>query len=175
MLASLLIALVLSSIGFEVLQQNLAQVFPRVDEVALSTFTLSSAVIFAGLFALFFAFLGNKMINYRAISRHLHGSGKGVDAQVSKKIRYSLIVSQVAIASVLLFANLSIFSEALKIINEPLGVNTANFVDVDFSTKRRPTQEEIDGPVLGTAIKNSLLALPQVEAVSKLTITIKWL
>jgi predicted permease len=166
MFVSLMIALVFASVGFEVLQQNLAQVFPRVDEVVLSIFTLSSAVLFAGLFALFFALLGNNMINYRAISHHLHGSGKGVNVQVSKKIRYSLIVSQVAIASVLVFGNLSLFSEALKVINQPLGVNTANFVDIDFSTARRPTQEEIDGPVLGTAIKNSLLALPQVEAVS---------
>jgi hypothetical protein len=166
MFVSLMIALVFASIGFEILQQNMAQVFPRVDEVVLSTFTLSSAVLFAGVFALFFALLGNKMINYRAISHHLHGSGKGVNVQVSKKIRYSLIASQVAIASVLVFGNLSLFSEALKVINEPLGVNTANFVDIDFSTARRPTQAEIDGPVLGTAIKNSLLALPQVEAVS---------
>ena len=166
MFASLMIALVFASVGFSVLQQNLAQVFPRVDEVALSTFTLSIAIFFASMFALFFALLGNKMINYRAISQHLHGSGKGVDMQISKKVRYSLIVSQVAIASVLVFGNLSLFSEALKVINEPVGVNTANFVDIDFSTARRPTQEEIDGPVLGTAIKNSLLALPQVEAVS---------
>jgi len=166
MFASLLIALVLSSAGFSVLQQSLSQVFPRVDEVTLSTFTIASAVLFASLFALFFALLGNKMINYRAISHDLHGSGKGVDVQVSKKVRYSLIISQVAIASVLVFVNLSLFTEALKVINEPVGVTTANFVDIDFSTKRRPTQEEIDGPVLGTAIKNSLLALPQVEAVS---------
>jgi predicted permease len=166
MFASLLIALAFASVGFEVLQLNLTQVFPRVEEVALSMFTLSSAFFFAGLFALFFAFLGNKMVNYRAISQHLHGSGKGVDIQVSKKVRYSLIVSQVAIAGVLVFGNLSLFTQALKVINEPVGVNTDNFVDVSFSTKRRPTQEEIDGPVLGTAIKNSLLALPQVEAVS---------
>ncbi|KGJ92828.1 ABC transporter permease [Colwellia psychrerythraea] len=166
MFASLMIALIFASVGFVVLQQNLAQVFPRVDEVVLSTFTLSSAILFATMFTLFFALLGNKMINYRAISQHLHGSGKGVDMQISKKVRYSLIVSQVAIASVLVFGNLSLFTEALKVINEPVGVNTANFVDIDFSTKRRPTQEEIDGPVLGTAIKNSLLALPQVAAVS---------
>lgn len=166
MFASLVIALAFASVGFAVLQQNMAQVFLRVDEVALSTFTLSSALFFASMFALFFALLGNQMINYRAISQHLHGSGKGVEVQVSKKVRYSLIVSQVAIASVLVFGNLSLFSQALNVINKPIGINTENFVDIDFSTVRRPTQEERDGPVLGTAIKNSLLALPQVEAVS---------
>lgn len=166
MCISLIIALIFASVGFEILQQNLAQLFPRVDEVGLSLFTLISAVLFAAIFALLFAVLGNQMINYQAISHHLHSGGKGVAVQISKKIRYVLIVSQVAIASVLVFANLSLFSEALKVINEPVGVNTNNFVDIDFSTARNPTQAEIDGPVLGTAIKNSLLALPQVEAVS---------
>jgi predicted permease len=166
MFSSLLIALVFACVSFVLLQQNLAQVFPRVNELSLSFFTLSSAVIFAAIFALFFALLGKKMINYRAISHHLHGSGKGVDVQVSKKMRHSLITSQVAIASILVFGNLSLFSEAIKVINEPIGVNTTNFVDISFTTARNPTQEEIDGPVLGTAIKNSLLALPQVEAVS---------
>ncbi len=166
MSVSLVIALVLASIGFTVLQQNLAQVFPRVNEVDLSYFTFLSALCFASIFALFFALLGNKMISYQAISQHLHGSGKGVDVQVSKQVRLSLVVSQVAIASVLVFGNLSLFSEALKVINEPVGVNTINFVDISFSTARSPTQAEINGPVLGTAIKNSLLALPQVEAVS---------
>jgi len=166
MATALIIALILASIGFEVLQQNLAQVFPRVDEVGLSIFTLTSALLIAVFFALCFALLGSKLINYQAISTQLHSGGKGLSVQVSKKIRNMLIISQVAIASVLIFGNISLFSEALKIINEPLGVDTANFVDVDFSTIRRPTQAERDGPVLGTAIKNSLLALPQVEAVS---------
>lgn len=166
MFSALSIALMLAAIGFEILQQHLAQVFPRVDEVALSTFSFISALFFAGTFALFFALLGSKMINYQSISHHLHSGGKGISVQVSNKIRQILIVSQVAIASVLVFGNISLFSEAVKVINEPLGVNTSNFIDIDFSTARNPTQEEIAGPVLGTAIKNSLLALPQVAAVS---------
>jgi len=166
MCSALLLALIIASVGFAVLQQNLAQVFPRIDEVSLNYFTLMSALLFAFLFSLFFALLGSKMVNYQAISHHLHSGSKGISVQVSSKIRQLLIISQVAIASVLVFGNISLFTAALKTINEPLGVNTANFVDVDFSTARNPTQEERDGPVLGTAIKNSLLALPQVEAVS---------
>jgi len=166
MFSALIIALIFANIGFAVLQQHLVQVFPRIDEVTLSVFTLACALFFACFFALFFALLGSKTINYQTISSQLHSGGKGISVQVSKKLRHLLIVSQVTIASVLVFGNISLFTGALKVINEPLGVDTANFVDVDFSTIRRPTQEERDGPVLGTAIKNSLLALPQVEAVS---------
>lgn len=166
MSGAVIFSLILASIGFTVLQQHLAQVFPRVDEVGLSAFTVVSALLFASLFALFFAFLGSKMINYQGISSHLHSGGKGISVQVSKKMRKILIITQVTIASVLVFGNISLFSEAIKTINEPLGVNTANFVDIDLSTARNPTQAEIDGPVLGTGIKNSLLKLPQVEAVS---------
>jgi|GEM_PF-509307 len=166
MFCALAIALFLSTLGFEVLQHNLAQVFPRIDEVNMSVFTLISALFFAATFALCFALLGSRMVNYQGISSHLHSGGKGINVQVSSRMRKTLVVTQVTIASLLVFGNISLFSQAVKIINEPLGVNTTNFVDIDLSTARNPTQAERDGPVLGTAIKNSLLQLPQVEAVS---------
>ena len=166
MCGALTLALIISSVCFALLQHYLINMLPRIDELGLSIFTLSCAVFLALILALFFALLTSRMINFSEIGNSLHSAGKGIGVQVSTKVRYLLVISQVAIACVLVFSNISLFNAAIKVINEPLGINTSNFIDIDLSTARDPTQVEIDGPVLGTGIKNRLLLMPQVVSVS---------
>ncbi len=166
MTLSILLALVISALGFYVLQQNLASVLPRVDELAINGFTLASAVVFACLFAVVFAGLSRKMINYKGLNSMLQSSGKGTGIQVSKKTRQFLIVSQVAIATVLVFANISLFKEAYNTITETRGYSVENMTDLilSISVSESPSDEEA-APVM-RELRQKITELPQVESVS---------
>ena len=163
---SILLALVVSALGFHVLQQNLASILPRVGELAINGFTLGAAVIITLTFALIFAGLSSKMINYKGLNSMLQSSGKGTGIQVSKKTRQFLIVSQVAIATVLVFANISLFKEAFGTITETKDYRVASMADLSLSVSARefPPAEEVR-PVMAE-FRQKLTELPQVESVS---------
>ncbi|TDF35093.1 FtsX-like permease family protein [Alteromonadaceae bacterium M269] len=169
MAISILVALIISSAGFYLMQTQFASVLPRVNELTLNLFTFGSAFLFAGLFALTFAYLSTKMINYKALSSMLQSSGKGTGVQVSKRFRQVLIVTQVAIATVLIFANISLFKNAVKIIQEPMGFEVDNMVSVVFSTSTSPAPTAEESAIAMAQLKSELQQLPQVKSVSQAT------
>ena len=168
MLLSTVLALLVAMAGFLLLQSYLNEVLPRVDELTINAITVASAVLIAALFALFFAKLSSNMINYRALNTMLQSSGKGTGIQVSRKTRQTLIASQVALATVLVFANISLFQDAMKTINTPIGFTTDNIATLSLSisttTENRPSEEE-DAPIIAE-IARRLSELPAVEAIS---------
>ena len=167
MFMSIILALVLSKIGFYIMQQYLGAILPRVNELSLNPITFGSALLVTVFFALFFAKLSTRMINYRALNTTLQSSGKGSGLQVSKKTRQVLIASQVALATVLVFANFSLLKDAVKTINAPIGFSTNNIstLILNFSSTEFPTQEEAI-PIM-TEIMEKLESLPQVESISQ--------
>jgi len=167
MFMSIIIALLIASVGFSVMQEYLGAILPRVNELSLNPITFVSAVLITVVFALFFAKLSTRMINYRALNTTLQSSGKGSGLQVSKKVRQVLIASQVALATVLVFANISLLKDAVKTINAPIGFSTTNIstLILNFSSTTFPTQEEAI-PIM-TEIMAKLEALPQVESVTQ--------
>ena len=164
MFMSIILALVLAKTGFYIMQQYLGAVLPRVNELALNPITFGSAVLVTIIFALFFAKLSTRMIDYRALNTTLQSSGKGSGLQVSKKTRQILIASQVALATVLVFANFSLLKDAVKTINAPIGFTTNNLstLILNFSSTDFPSQEEAI-PIMAEVMEK-LEALPQVES-----------
>jgi predicted permease len=167
MFMSILLALVLANVGFYIMQQYLVAILPRVGELTLNPITFGSAILITLVFALFFAKLSIRMINYRALNTTLQSSGKGSGLQVSKKTRQVLIASQVALATVLVFANFSLLKDAVKTINAPIGFATNNIstLHLNFSSTDSPSQEEVK-PIMAE-IMEKLEALPQVESLSQ--------
>jgi len=167
MFMSIVFALVLAKIGFIVMQDHFSLILPRVNELSFSLITFGSAVLVTVVFALFFAKLSTRMINYRALNTTLQSSGKGSGLQVSKKTRQVLIASQVALATVLVFANFSLLKDAVKTINAPIGFTTNNIstLILNFSSTDFPTQEEAM-PIMAE-IMEKLEALPQVESIAQ--------
>ena len=163
MFLSMVLALVIANVGFFVLQSYLAQKLPRVDELALNSFTLVTAVVITVFIALFFARLSNNMINYRALRSSLQSSGKGTGIQVSKKVRKLLIVSQVTIVTMLIFVNISIFKESYKVIDQPIGFETHN-VSTLYLGQWSDSAASIVSTV--TEIGSKLEQLPEIKAVS---------
>ncbi len=167
MFMSIILALVFAKVGFYVMQHYLGAVLPRVNELTLNTVTIGCAVLITIIFALFFAKLSTRMINYRALNTTLQSSGKGSGLQVSKKTRQVLIASQVALATVLVFANFSLLKDAVKTINAPIGFTTENIstLVLNFSSTDFPSQEEAI-PIMAEVMEK-LEALPQVESLSQ--------
>jgi len=167
MTLSLLVALVVASLGFSILKANLASELPRINELGVNVVTFFASIILALAFALLFAFLSSKMINYRALNSMLQASGKGTGVQVSKRFRQGLIVSQVAIATVLVFANITLFKEAVSTINQPTGYSVENMqqLSLSVSAPEFPPQEEVAATM--TELKKKLLELPEVESISQ--------
>jgi len=163
MFLSVVLALVIATLGFFVMQQFLAQRLPRVDELMINWVTLVSAISISFLLAIFFAGLSSRMINYRALNATLQSSGKGTGIQVSKKTRKFLIVSQVAIVTCLVFVNISLFKDSVKTINQDIGFHTNNLIGVTFSNATATRPERDMRKQLMNEVREKLEALPQVE------------
>ncbi|MBA6301808.1 ABC transporter permease [Colwellia sp. MB02u-14] len=167
MLASLTLALVITSLGFGLLQYYLAEFIPRVNELAINTFTLSAALCCLVILALIFSKLSSNVINYRALNSSLQSSGKGSGVQVSKKVRQALIISQVAVTTLLVFANLSLFNQSTSIINTPMKYNVEQVYTLDLSRSSLLKWNSDEVLSLLKEIENALLQLPEVSEVSQ--------
>lgn len=166
-LISVLVALAIASGGFWVMQQYLAESLPRVNELTINSITLASAFLIALVLALLIARLSANMINYRALNATLQSSGKGTGIQVSRKVRRWLVISQITIVTILVFANMGLLRNSLEIINQPPGFETENISTLTLSiTDARgiPLEER---KALMQELKGKLMALPQVEDVAQ--------
>ena len=163
---SMLVALGVASIGFWILQQQLAERLPRVDELGINAVTLGAAVVIVLVLALFFAKLSANMINYRALNTTLQSSGKGTGIQVSHNVRLALIVSQVAIVTLLVFVNLGLLKDSVSVIKQPLGFSTGDMVSLTVDTSGLSDEE---AEPLMVEVRNKFAELPVVEDVSRST------
>ncbi|MEP0355224.1 ABC transporter permease [Paraglaciecola sp.] len=164
---SSLIALYIASLGFKGMQLYLNHYLPRIDELSLHFSTLACASILLVGFALFFACLGMRMIDYRVLNQSIQSTGKGTGVQVSKSLRQGLVLCQIAVVTLLVFINIVLFKEAVITINHPSGFETQ---DRSFIVLSLPSVSEAEraGLVAHVAdVKSKLAALPQVDAISQ--------
>ena len=164
---SSIVALIVAIAGFWVLRQYLAQRLPRVDELAVNSVTLGAALVIALLLGVFFARVSAGMINYRALNMTLQSSGKGTGVQVSKGVRQWLIISQVTIVTLLVFVNIGLLRDSLKVINQPLGFETDNITTLTLRIDSAENLSDEERKSFLLELKNKLKALPQVEDVSQ--------
>ena len=164
---SVLVALAIASTGFWGLQQYLALRLPRVDELTINGVTLSSALFIALVLGAFFAKLSANMINYRALNITLQSSGKGTGIQVSKRVRQLLVISQVTIVTILVFINMGLLKDSLKIINHPIGFETDNISTLTLSVNAISDLSMEERKPLMIELKQKLMELSQVENVSQ--------
>ncbi|MGA4607277.1 ABC transporter permease [Pseudoalteromonas maricaloris] len=167
MLLSIVLALIVAQIGFHVLQTYLLEVLPRVNELSINMVTLSAALIIVLLLAFLFSWLSSNIIDYRKFNTVLQSSGKGTGFQVSKRVRQALMISQVAVAAVLVFINILLLQYSLATINQPMGFEAGNIWSARLtSNTSTPLKAEEAAPLL-EEIKSNIAQLPQVEMVSQ--------
>jgi predicted permease len=151
-------------IGFSTLKYYLGDFLPRIDELELNAFSVTSSLLLLLTLTLLFSHLCRKMINYHALNSTLQSSGKGNGIQVSKRIRNILISSQIATATALVFINMVLYQDASALVNQPLGYKTNNITSAVLAL---PSIEQGLKAELVTELKSEILANPKVKNVSQ--------
>ena len=123
-MASTILGLLIAGWGFVLLKQVGEGELPRLSELGLDAITLGFSLMVGLLLALIFARLSRAVVNFNDLKEQLQSSGKGSGLQISKKTRNALVITQVALASILLVASAVVMEEAIGIINKPLGFNS---------------------------------------------------
>ena len=166
MLLSILLGLVISSLGFYLLQLFLGQTFPRLDELENNLVTFGLACLFMLLFTLFFTFVCSAMIEYRGLIKSMQSAGKGVSVQVSKGMRQTLVMAQVAIAGLLVFANIGLFNQAFDSIQQSNNFDVQDLTHLTFVPATAKQHSAAQSAVSMQDISKSLKNLPYVEQVT---------
>ena len=167
MTLAMVLALVVAQFAFSLMQSQLQLVLPRVNELNLGGFTLICALLFPLVLAFFFAALSQRVVNYQRLNTNLQSSGKGTGLQVSKFVRQILIISQVTVATVLIFINISLFNEAITSINQEEGFNVDNLISLSIAPSTSTELSRADQLAISKEIQQKIAQLPQVELVSK--------
>lgn len=149
-----------------VLTKELAQgTLPRLNELGLDVPTVLFSCAIAVLLAGALAFFGRFAVNYDGLKQQLNASGKGTSAQVSRRVRYSLIASQIALTGLLIMMTSLVLQMSLQTANHPLGIDIENVISVEVDPgKNYPSATQIR--TLATQIKQHFAQLPQVELVA---------
>jgi predicted permease len=162
---SVVFALVIALLGFQLFQNYLVEFLPRVSELKFDYSTYAFAVLCVLGMSLIFAKLSTRMINYKELNLTLQSSGKGTGYQVSKRVRQVMIVSQVAVATSLIFVSINLLNYSVHIVNTPMGISTKNIIstELSYSSERWPAREE-RVPIVNN-IKKELRLLPIVDSI----------
>ena len=166
-LLALIVAMIVSAVGCTLLQTQLASALPRVNELAVSGFTFAAAVVVGLVVMLVFSLLGARSINFRALNQGLVSSGKGNTAQVSVAVRKMLVVTQVAIATLLIFSASTIGLKAYQQVTFDDGMNAERLLSLQLMMYADNLPDADGRDVLLEQLKHSLNELPQVENVSR--------
>jgi len=166
MLLALVVAFGIALSGFQLMSTHLLELLPRVNELSFNVFSLAITGLLFVTFAWLFAKLSLNIVDYQNINSQLQSGSKGGRKQVSKKKRRFIIVSQISIATLLVFINLNLFIDAWQVINDPLSIDIENSTRVEMSINPTITLSDDEKIQLNRDIETALLTLPQIERVS---------
>lgn len=133
MFGALVLAQSIAAIGFTSVSPYLQDYLPRVSELTLNSFSYAFSFSLLWILVLGFSLIAVKMIRYQNLSSSMQSSGKGNSFQVSNTVRKLLVISQITVASCLIFINILLYSNAQQVINQPLGYQPSNSYAVVLS------------------------------------------
>ena len=141
------------------------ETLPRLQELGLDLATVAFSMVIAVILAALLAYFGRFAVNYDALKEHLNASGKGTSAQVSPKVRHTLIASQVSLTGVLIVVTSMVLQMSLATANHPLGIDIENVVSVEVDPGKNYTTKSQKW-ALAMQIKQHFSQLPQVDVVA---------
>jgi len=138
---------------------------PRISELKIDANIILFSIIIMLIMSYIFAYISARTINAKRLQQSLQSSGKGTVAGVSSKVRGLLITSQVAIAAVLISANLDLFMQASDKISQPLGFNEQHLYNVQLTTGKTNLNMAQRLALINT-IKREMNELPYIQSIS---------
>jgi len=128
--ASMVIGLVIAGWSIELLRSVASHALPRLSELSLDLTAIAFACLLTLVLSLIFSVITLKLINHKQLISQLQSSGKGTGAQVNAKVRNALVASQICLATLLLLVTSLVMSNALKVLNHPLGFEDKNLYNL---------------------------------------------
>jgi putative ABC transport system permease protein len=164
LVASGLLALIFTWLGFGIIAEVAADQLPRISALRIDgTMLLLTAVVLLAI-ALLFSWIELSGVRESQLMASLQSSGKGAGKQLRQGVAHSLIGAQLLLSLLVLLATAHVFVAAWSEANRPTGVNTTdlwsltvNYADLD-NREQRQNQHR--------AFMQSLAALAQVQQVT---------
>ena len=128
--ASMVIGLVIAGWSIELLRSVASHALPRLSELSLDLTAVAFACLLTLILSLIFSVITLKLINHKQLISQLQSSGKGTGAQVNARVRNALVASQICLATLLLLVTSLVMSNALKVLNHPLGFEEENLYNL---------------------------------------------
>lgn len=166
MLASSAVAMLISLLGFGLIKRFFSSHLARAQELSFGMVTLGSALAVALLLSLIISVLSIRIVNYRQLSQSLKSSGKGVGVQISSGVRNTLLVSQISVATALIFCSASLIHNAASTLNREVGFDSSGVMRIEFNIATLDWQGWDTYVPKVKELGDKLAALPEVEAVS---------
>ncbi len=163
----LIFSLIIAKSGFIILQTYLEQVLPRVSELQFGLFTLSNAAIILLVLATLFAALSYRVVDLRRLNNSMQSSGKGSGLQISKSMRSFLIVSQVTVATVLIFININLLKNSLEVIYDPSVIQVEKLSSVALTQSDASELSPAEISAITADILKNIAELPQISIASR--------
>jgi len=149
------------------LESDLQYMFPRMQRLALDPTTVIASVMVTLLIAVVMAKLSSNQVNHERLADSLQSSGKGTGGQISSKVRNSLVILQVALATTLLMGATTVLAPAIKKLTQDVAFepDNVNYVQIDSGALSEGFHD------VTLQLKAEIKSLPQVEEVAITRIT----
>jgi len=166
MILALFVALATANIGFVILKTYLTELFNRVDELSISLTPLFILMFTTLLITLMLTKLTLKNYKFTSLNTTLQNSNKGQGAKVSTIFQQGVIMSQILVTVLIIFANMVLFKQAYESVNQETGfdIEQIELLVLAFNGSGRPNSTEQQATY--RQIKTQLLQMPQVSSVS---------
>ena len=125
-LASGVMALLLSVWGIELIKLIAQDALPRLSQLSIDGYTLGFSMVICCLLALAFSFFPYAIAKQAGLSENMRASGKGSGQQGSKKSKKLLLVGQSCLVAFLLCFSSLFLQSSLKELNRVTGFETDN-------------------------------------------------
>ncbi len=161
-----LLACCVAFVVFEIMQNQFQSILPRVNELIVGK---SALIILVGLIitlSFILSMISANAINQRRLNSYLMTAGKGVNRQLSSKLRNYLITIQIMFASILILISIALLLEALAPIVKDKGINFKNVFELYLTPHSLPFESPSKRIALTKELKRRLRELPQVIQVS---------
>lgn len=154
-----------------VLTQHLAQgSINRLDELGINAVTVGFAFAVSVLLALVLALFASKSVDHERLKSQLTASGKGTQKQISSGLRHCLVISQVTLTGLMLFATSTVLQSTLSMATKPLGINVDNMYSLQIDEGENYPSREAKLALI-EQLKQHFLTIPNIEAAIKSTIS----
>jgi len=166
MVLALFIAVVTANIGFVILKTYITELFNRVDELSISFVPLMILAVVILFIVVSLTKLTHKKLALQQLHLALQNSNKGQGVKVSSLFQQIIIISQILVTVLIIFANIILFKQAYQSINQETGFEIGHVQHLELAYNAAGRPKPAEQQAVYKQLKAEFSQLPQVSKVS---------